>query len=196
MRGGARRNLRASAVLRADRASVIATRPAASSSNAGVWRGSRPWTSLSLTVSCGSPACSRCCGTTTACGSPYAGSLHSPLVLPLSVQRGGTNNFIPHWPPPWSSASSSSLPIWPGWSEPVTYEEANCPRSQLPPDGTKTDHICLTSTSDTLGLARPTVVSMPTPGDDDDVLYLFLQKQVLTSKIRDRPRSNILNELL
>jgi hypothetical protein len=93
------------------------------------------------------------------------------------------DHFIPHLPPDWSSASSASIPIGSGWSEPVTYEGANCQRSWLPPDGNKPASIGLTTTADARASAHPTVVSAHPPG-------------FLTSKIRDRTRSNIFNEPL
>ena len=81
--------------------------------------------------------------------------------------------------PPGNSASSSTLLIVPGWSELVTYEGTNCPSSRLPPNGTKPDHSGLTATADARGYCR--VRASP---------------RVLTSKIRDRPRSNILDKPL
>ena len=70
---------------------------------------------------------------------PNTHSLHPPLVLPLGVQRGGTNHN-------------------------VTYEGANCPSSWLPPDLTKPDRSCLAATADVLGSTRPTVVAAHPPG--------------------------------
>ncbi len=89
--------------------------------------------------------------------------------------------------PPGNSASSSTLLIGPGWSELVTYEGTNCQSSRLPPNGTKPDHIGLTATADARGSARPTIVSAH---------LMSRPPRVLTSKIRDRPRSNTFDEPL
>jgi hypothetical protein len=91
-------------------------------------------------------------------------------VLPFGVQRGGTNHFIPDLPPTGSFASSRLPPPFQsgqGGLNTSIMKGLTATRSRLPPNGTKPDRSCVHASS-----------------------------RVLTSKIRDRPQSNTLDEPL
>ena len=125
-------------------------------------------------------------GVALRCAERWYESLHATFAAPAGKFR----IFLP-------------LLIGPGWSELVTYEGTNCQSSRLPPNGTKPDHIGLTATADARGSARPTIVSAHSPIllllliiIITSLLLLFQEERVLTSKIRDRPQSNTINEPL